>query len=77
MSIRFNVKLGIFRGADQRPIRYERLRVVCASALDACCRAEEQLNVRLPDNEYAAAYAVRPLLHTVPPSIAMPLPMAA
>ena len=74
---RFKVRLRIFRGADTKPLRVRHVRVLAKSALDAICRAEERLNVKLPDNEYAAGHAVWPIGHKPAVPQSMPLPMAA
>ena len=75
---RFKVRLRIFRGADTTPLHVRHVRVLAATALDAICRAEDHLNVILPDNEYAAGCAVWPIGRIKPtPAQAMPLPMAA
>lgn len=75
---RFKVSLKMFRGADALPLYIRHVRVLAASALDALCRAEEHMNVKLPDNEYAAGYAVWPVGRITPtPAQAEPLPMAA
>ena len=74
---RYKVRLRIFRGADTKPLRVRHVRVLAASALDAICRAEERLNVRLPDNQYAAGHAVWPVGNKPAAAASMPLPMAA
>ena len=48
---RYKVRLRIFRGADTVPLHVRHVRVLAKSALDAICRAENHLNVKLPDNE--------------------------
>ena len=72
---RFKVRLRVFRGADAMPLRVRHVRVLAKNALDAICRAEDHLNVKLPDNEYAAASAVWPVGHK--PATSVALPMAA
>jgi hypothetical protein len=74
---RYKVKLRIFRGADNSPFSVRHVRVLAQSALDAICRAEERLNVILPDNEYAAGYAVWPLGRLPSASQDVSLPLAA
>ncbi len=74
---RFKVRLRIFRGADTRPLRVRHVRVLAKSALDALCRAEERLNVKLPDDQYAAGCAVWPVGRIPAAPQAVPLPMAA
>ncbi len=74
---RFKVRLRIFRGADTMPLRVRHVRVLAASALDAICRAEQHLNVKLPDNEYAAGCAVWPVGRKPAVPQSAPLPMAA
>ena len=61
MEKRFKVKLSVFRGAGPSPVSGSEMIVESDTALNACCRAEELLNVRVADNEYAAAMAVWPL----------------
>ena len=70
---RFKVRLKVFRGADSIPLYVRHVRVLATSALDAICRAEQNLNVQLPDNEYAAGYAVWPVGHKPAASVALPL----
>lgn len=72
---RFKVRLKVFRGADTIPLRVRHVRVLAKSALDAICRAENHLNVKLPDNQYAAASAVWPVGQK--PAANLALPMAA
>ena len=75
---RYKVRLKVFRGAEAMPLYVRHVRVLAASALDAICRAEERLNVKLPDNEYASGCAVWPVGRITPtPAQAEPLPMAA
>ncbi len=71
---RFKVRLKVFRGAEATPLHVRHVRVLAASALDALCRAEERMNVKLPDNEYAAGCAVWPVGGAAPVN---ELPMAA
>jgi hypothetical protein len=71
---RFKVRLRIFRGAEAMPLYVRHVRVLAARALDAICRAEALLNVKLPDNEYAAGCAVWPVGRAAPVN---ELPMAA
>ena len=68
MPQRFKVKLNIFRGAGPRPVGSRMMTVNTPSALDACCRAEDLVNIRVADNEYAAAVAVWPMWNTTPAS---------
>lgn len=74
---RYKVRLRIFRGADTVPLYVRHVRVLAESALDAICRAEARLNVKLPDDQYAASCAVWPVRRKPAVSKAMPLPMAA
>ena len=62
----YHVKLDIFRGAGTHPIARRTMRIIAESALDACCRAEELVNVTVADNEYAASYAVIPIMDPQP-----------
>ena len=64
----FYVKLNLFRGADPRPIAQKEMTVESDSALNACCRAEEIINVMVADNEYAAAKSVWPVEDPHPPA---------
>ena len=64
MTKRYNVKLDLYRGASERPYGVRTVQVPAASALDACCQAENALNVRLGDVEYAAACEVFPVWET-------------
>jgi hypothetical protein len=73
---KFRVKLHVFRGADRYPIRRRTLTVESDTALDACCRAEDVLNVQVAENEYAAAMSVMPIRNPRP-AMPMALPMAA
>ena len=72
--MKFNVRLDIFRGANARPIGQKQIAIDTDSALTACCRAEELLNVTVADNEYAAARSVWPLINPSPqPAMALAL----
>ncbi len=76
MTKRYNVKLDLYRGAAERPYAARTVQVPALSALDACCQAENALNVSLGDIEYAAACEVFPVWETRPMA-AMPLAVAA
>ena len=62
----YQVKLDIFRGAGTCPVARRTLRIIAESALGACCRAEELVNVTVADNEYAATCAVIPVMDPRP-----------
>ncbi len=58
------------------PIRRRTMTVESDTALNACCRAEDVLNVQVAENEYAAAMSVLPI-RDPRPSIPVAMPMAA
>jgi hypothetical protein len=74
---RYKVRLDVFRGADASPLCVRHVRVLAQSALDAICRAEQGLNTKLPDDQYAAASAVWPVARHPAISMPLPLPIAA
>ena len=59
--MRFKVRLNIHQGAGKQPIRSEDYTVDALSPLSALCKAEDHVNVHLPDDQYAAARNVWPL----------------
>jgi len=61
MSTPYNVKLNLFRGASILPYTCLVLTVLASSKLDALSRAETEMNVLVPDDEYAAATEARPV----------------
>ena len=57
----YTVSLEIFRGAAYAPFTRLSHKVLATSVLEACSRAEQELNVALGDTEYAAATDARPV----------------
>ena len=71
MTQQYNVDLDIYRGSNPLPIARQRLMLSGESALDACCRAQDILNLQVADNEYANASAAWPLRNPEPAAIAL------
>ena len=72
MTQRYNVELDIFRGSNPLPITRQRMTLSGESALDACCKAQDLVNLQVADNEYANASSAYPLWEPQP-AVAMPL----
>ena len=70
----YTVSIELFRGAAYSPYARLSQKVLATSVLEACSRAEQELNVALGDTEYAAATDARPVWEPRP---AVPVRMAA
>jgi hypothetical protein len=70
----YTVSLELFRGAAYSPYARLSQKVLAASVLEACSRAELELNVALGDTEYAAATDAHPVWEPRP---AVPMRLAA
>ncbi len=57
----YTVELDLYRGAAFAPFARQAVKVLATSVLDACSKAERDLNVMLGDIEYAAAVDARPV----------------
>ncbi|MDF3130373.1 hypothetical protein P0Y35_14295 [Kiritimatiellaeota bacterium B1221] len=73
----YSVTLELYRGAAYAPFARQHLRVLASSVLDACSKAERDLNVALDDVEYAAAVDARPVWQPRPAAALTVLPVAA
>ncbi len=69
----YTVSLDLFRGAAYHPFSRVNTRVLAASVLEACSRAENLLNVTLGDVEYAAATDAHPVWDPRPAHQAQPV----
>ncbi len=70
----YNVMLDVFQGVEYRPRFRTSYRVSESGPLSAMARAEQHVNVMLPDEQYAIARYARPRFWPRP-AIRMPVPI--
>ncbi len=73
----YTVSLDLYRGAAYTPFARQTVKVLAASALEACSLAERDLNVMLGDIEYAAASEAVPVWQPRPAIAQTAIPLAA